>query len=249
MIVSFAILKVLLPTSFLAKALMKKWLTLCSPQVLLFSFLLGFCSVGMQLLLTALSASLLGARVLHYGMNLTIFLAALGAGAIFSRKLGTIPILLANQWAIGILLSLSIPCLYSVASHGWPIIPFYYLFVILIGGFFGFQIPQLFHHHFPRARSRKGAIPILAATYFGGFLASLSFALWLYPTWGFFPLAAGFSLLSIASALLVLTPVERSSVRGAITFGLLVLATIQLFTANQLRAHLESHLLTTSRNR
>lgn len=228
---------------------MKKWFPRCPKRVLLFAFLLGFCAVGTQLLLTAFSSALLGARVLHYGTNLTLFLAALGTGAFFSRRMGRVSILAINQWAIGLLLTSAIPTLYWLALNALPVAPAFFFFVIVLGILFGFQIPQTFHHAFPGARSRKGAIPILGAVYLGGFLGSLSVGLWLFPLLGYFAMGAFLSILSIAGCF-CLVPIERKlSLTAGVTIALFLLTAIQLVGAPKIRSNLESQLITRQTNR
>jgi predicted membrane-bound spermidine synthase len=232
------------PTLASRRSHMKKWLVRCPWRVLLFAFLLGFCSVGTQLLLTAFSSALLGARVLHYGTNLTLFLAALGTGAIFSRRMGNVPILIVNQWAIGLLLSSAVPTLYWLALNQLPVAPAFYFFVVLLGCLFGFQIPQTFHYAFPAARSRKGAIPILGAVYLGGFLGSLSVGLFLYPLLGYFPMGATLAILSIASCFCLIEIKPKVTLTTSISVVLFLLTALQLFSAPRLRANMESQLIT-----
>jgi spermidine synthase len=148
---------------------------------------LSACAILYELLISTVSAYLLGSSILHFSITIGLFLSFLGVGAYISKYLNE-P-LLSKFIRIELLLGLAGGCSAMLLYLGNVWFPNYYvllfLCVALIGTLAGMEIPlvtRLLEHG--SGGLREVIAKVLTFDYLGALVASLAFPLLLLPLLG-----------------------------------------------------------------
>ncbi len=163
-------------------------LTRTQATVLLASLLvLSACAILYELLISTVSAYLLGSSVLHFSITIGLFLSFLGVGAYLSRFIegGLLRKFIFIEMLLGLVGGCSAMVLYF--GHAW--FPNYYVLLLLcvsvIGTLAGMEIPIVTRLLEQQSGGLRDVIArVLAFDYLGALVASVAFPLLLLPLMG-----------------------------------------------------------------
>jgi spermidine synthase len=195
--------------------------------IFLATFILAFCSLLYELLLSQMLSAFLGNTVLRYSITIGLYMLAMGIGAwIAEERFSKTPQkhLLRIEVALTIvgggmlyvltLLFGHIPNgIFSAIAHSC---------IMLIGVLTGVEIPLLMY------MGKKRNIPentVLGVDYIGAFFGGVLFAVLLYPRFGLFVTAAVIAILNGVVGLWIALEQEK---RPALMIALLLVALIGL---------------------
>ncbi len=195
-------------------------------------FAAGLCSIVYELLIGTISSYFLGDSIQQFSITIGIFMASMGVGSFFSRRLGKdiLGTFVAVEIALGLAGGLSAPALYFAYAYTQLYYPVMIVFIVAIGALTGLEVPMLvlaMRKHFSLEKSLSS---ILSLDYLGALAATLLFPFVLLPSLGTFRSALVVGAVNLAVAYLVLrafraaVPDARARLFGAtIAVGLVVL--------------------------
>ena len=162
----------------------------------------AFCGIAYELLLASYATFLLGASIFQYSLVISLMMASMGLGSLFTNRFESQPLkaLLIIEITLACLAAIALPLLYFTFSKDLFCYPVLLMFVILIGGGLGMEIPLLNM----KSGSMEGLPRILFFDYLGGFIGGILFPIILVPQLGFFKIAAILSLLNAVTGFVLL---------------------------------------------
>ena len=205
----------------------------------------AFSGIAYELLLASYATFLLGASIVQYSLVISLMMASMGLGSLVSDRFSKRPLkaLLTIESCLACFAVFALPTLYWVYSQNIsPHLPLL-LFVILMGGGLGMEIPLIN----TLSDNPKGLPKLLFWDYLGGFIGGLLFPLVLVPRMGFFQIAGLLSLAnSVTGLILVISHRRRLGQARYFWFGLVVASLIlsigYLSVAKGLRLEMETTL-------
>lgn len=210
---------------------------------------LAFCSLIYELLFAVAISISLGGTNTNYILAIGFFLFGMGVGSLLQPKrfgkkklliFASIEILLCVVFLSGFYLILLSPFafdFFSISEYYWPVRVLSALFCLLVGLLSGTEIPFLLD-----LAESKDAGKIIAFDYWGSFLASLLFSIWLIPHLGVILVAHLVPLLNlIAVTVLLITKWERTPffLKLVLTLAFLGIALL-IFKTSGIEDHLSS---------
>lgn len=160
--------------------------TVASP-LLVFTFVLAFCSIVYELLLGQTLSAFLGNTVLRYSVTIGLYMFSMGIGALIAGPaLLRSPVLSLQvvEIVLALLGLLSVPLVFLLDAAGLPVLLLSLVahgMIIVIGVLTGLELPLLIEIQtdVDHAASRT-----LGVDYLGAFAGTIAFALWFYPQLG-----------------------------------------------------------------
>ncbi|MBY0369598.1 hypothetical protein K2X33_02860 [bacterium] len=198
----------------------------------------AFSSVAYELLLASYATFLLGASIFQYSLVFSLMMASMGAGAWLAEKTrqSAWEVFFKLEIAIALTAMAAVPLLYLMFAVGGPAQTLLFVFVVLLGGALGMEVPLLNRVE----KQSPWLTEILFYDYLGGFIGGLAFPFLFLPYLGFFRLAAFLALLNALIAVAFVqrfAPQRRSLVWVA--YGTLALCVAYAFGAETLRVWME----------
>lgn len=213
------------------------------------TFVVAFCSLMYELILSQTLSAFLGNTVLRFSITIGLYMMAMGFGAMFAEgrfirnykenfmKIELVLTILGG-FVVVIFFFLSyvigLELLFSIVVHS---------LIIIIGVLTGFEIPLLIE--MTKDPSSRAEVQVLGVDYLGAFVASLVFAFLFYPKLGLVSAAFITGVLNALAGLLVFFKMktkndnEKVLSRIATAQGFLVVALVfLLFNAKQINEYL-----------
>lgn len=201
-------------------------------------FASGFCGMVAEYSVGTTVSFLLGDSITAYTLSISIFMLAMGVGAIISQRLSNhheLELFLMVEAALSVVcgastLLISYAALLDLAWVATVIVAF------SIGVLIGFEIPLLARFNERRQVLLKTNIAmVFGADYLGSFFAGLTYSVWLLPTLGtvLTPVFSGAINLSIAAVLAVLFRDEIAPRRFALSGALALLMLLFIGTQGE----------------
>ena len=174
---------------------------LTTPQIILLSFLLAFCSFFYELSFAQLLSSLLGGTYLQYAIAIGLFTFSLGMGTLLYEKLKSKydfkKIFIITEMMIIFIIFISPWTMILLNNLG--IVFLLYVSIVLIGVLTGVELPLLIN------QNEKILTKTLAVDYCGMILSSISFPLLFFPKLGLVPGIYFVCMINIFSIIVLLT--------------------------------------------
>ena len=165
------------------------------------------CAIIYELLIGTISSYFLGDSVEQFSLTIGFFLAAMGAGSWISRlcKRDLITKFISIELWLGLAGGCSVPALYAVYSYSGQYRYWMILFILVIGGLVGLELPLLARILRQYGTLRQVLADLLSLDYIGSLIAALLFPYLLLPLLGTFDtsLVAGAVNVGIGAVLLV----------------------------------------------
>lgn len=157
--------------------------------ILIFSiFVAGLCSIVYELEISTISSYFHGDDVTHFSVTIGVYMAAMGLGALISRKINTN--LLKNfiivEIVLGFIGGISVPLLYFAFSTTESYYIIMLLMIVAIGILTGLEVPlltRIMEEYYPLKSNLSN---VLSIDYLGALIATLIFPFLLIPFVGTF---------------------------------------------------------------
>ena len=192
---------------------------------MLIVFILAFCSIVYEFLLSQVLAALLGGTFLRYTTTIALYIFSLGLGAFYYQRIKELP-KIRSLFTVELILSsigVMIPVIAilgeSYLPHSIAVIYCYFL-VLLVGFLSGIELPLLMD--IEEAKNKRGGLRALAVDFFGTFLGCILFPLFFLTQLGVFTTASLVGTLNLVVAFVLLKRMENKAI--AIPISLLVVA-------------------------
>ncbi|MFM8313167.1 MAG: hypothetical protein ACKOA8_02670 [Deltaproteobacteria bacterium] len=211
----------------------------------------AFSCIAYELLLGSYATFLMGASIFQYSLVISLMMLSMGLGALFSQRIRLNHYLtfLWVEMALAWVALLAVPLMYISFSLNWATTPVVILFVVLLGGGIGMEIPLLSQ----MADSKESLPAILFSDYLGGFFGGLAFPLLLFPHLGFFSIGALLAVFNswVSVSFLLVFAKKLTVGKRWITFLTLltlIVCLVELKFAEDMRLALESYYFGLNRN-
>ena len=164
------------------------------------TFVLAFCSMVYELLLSQTLAAFLGNTVLRYSVTVGLYMLSMGIGALLVQRTALRrPLFLLQGVEVGLTLlgGASVVSLFLLDAWGLPhalLSLLGHTYIVAIGVLTGLELPLLIE----LARRAKGIERdrVLGVDYLGAFAGTLAFAFYFYPEAGLIPTALSLATLN-----------------------------------------------------
>ncbi len=163
-------------------------------------FIAGLCSIVYELLISTASSYFLGDSVKQFSITIGIYMAAMGIGAVISRKIGgnLLKKFVIVEIALGLVGGLSIPLLYFAFAYT----EYYYTsmvtLIVIIGTLTGLEIPLITRIMDDYYELKSNISNVFSLDYFGALAATLIFPFILLPFLGTFKASLVFGLINMS---------------------------------------------------
>ncbi len=163
-------------------------------------FIAGLCSIIYELLISTASSYFMGDSVKQFSITIGVYMAAMGIGALISRKINKN--LLAKFIVVEILLGfiggMAIPILYLSFSFSLLYYPIMLGLITIIGTLTGLEVPLLTRIMDDYDSLKINLSNVLSLDYFGALLATLIFPFIFLPFFGTFQSSLIFGLINMS---------------------------------------------------
>ncbi|NIO11387.1 MAG: hypothetical protein GTO40_26570 [Deltaproteobacteria bacterium] len=178
-------------------------------MIYLFTFILAFCSIAYELLLSQSLSAFLGNTVLRYSVTIGLYMLSMGIGSLMAEGRfvkSPVTALLKLELLLTVTGGFSVIALLVLDSAGMPPFLFSALahsLIVVIGIFTGFEIPLLMH--LKNLEKEQSESSVLGVDYLGAFFGTVVFAFVFYPIVGLIPTAFFVATLNAAVGVGLLT--------------------------------------------
>jgi spermidine synthase len=206
--------------------------------------IIAFCSLTYEFVIAQSLSAVTGSTFIRYNLTIAIFLASLGLGALFVKK---VPVKVLWQQLLRIELALSIlgplfaPLLLITDRYlSAASLILAYGLMVTIGFISGFELPILIYLA-QEGKKDNQSYWILSADYFGIFVASVLFPIFLLPKMGLFSTSILAGLLSAAVTFWIAFRIKTHRYLILSTFLILVWA-LMIFKDDVVSKYLINHI-------